>query len=184
MKIKTLLSFALLSLFSTSSIFALPFGDDDPLDDDDFIEEKKKKELTVKIPGFPNKADLLKIDIDKADSPFVYFIDTQSLKTNSDGISLYTVVIESSTGARNVLFEGLRCRTSDVRSYAYGTQNKLVAYSKSNWRPVQETGAMIHQFSLLKYYLCDDLGNPYSKEDAIRQIKYAENFQDSGFLGD
>lgn len=175
--------FVALSLLSFN-VGAVGLEDDEPDLGGDFIEEQTKK-IEVRLPAYPLPANLLKVEVDNAGSPYTYYIDTNSLKVLDNSIALYTVVIESESGARNVMFEGIRCQTRESRSYAYGTTNgKLSAFSSSKWLSLKDASQLPYRFSFYQHYLCDGLQIPYVKAEVINHIKYPENFQSTGFLGD
>ncbi|MGD8998928.1 MAG: CNP1-like family protein [Granulosicoccaceae bacterium] len=180
--IATLIS--LLGLAHPTFLFA-----DEPLPTDDpdlggFIEGPKWQEQEVdKFPAWPDEDKLLPVEVDAVDAPFRFFVDPDSLSVGSDGVSRYTVVIRSSSGASNVMYEGLRCRTREYRTYAYGTtDNKFHKATVSNWQPVQESssGSMIHRYNFLRYYMCDRLQNPRTVADVLREIRYPKHFHESG----
>jgi len=70
------------------------------------------------------------------------YIDSKSLSVGTDGVVRYSVVIVSGSGARNVLFEGLRCATREFRAplpMAMPTQKFHPAQS-DKWQPVTHYG--------------------------------------------
>ncbi|MGD8742924.1 MAG: CNP1-like family protein [Granulosicoccaceae bacterium] len=161
-----------------------PLPTDDP-DLGEFIEGPKWQEQKVdKFPDWPDEDKLLPVEVDAVDAPFRFFIDPESLTVGSDGVSRYTVVIRSSSGASNVMYEGLRCRTREYRTYAYGgtSDHKFHKATVSNWQPVRETssGSMIHRYNFLRYYMCDRLENPRTVADVLREIRYPKDYFDSG----
>jgi len=151
-----------------------------------FIEAEKWKESDVTIPPFPVSGDLIKVEVDRVDMPFSFYIDSKNISsiTNNDLIR-YTVIIESDSGAKNVLFEGLRCQAGEYRTYAYGTyDNKFSKANVSNWQRITDTGFMAHRYNFYKHYMCNDLRAPYSVSEIIRKIRYPEDFQGSGDTSD
>ena len=55
--------------------------------------------------------------------------DADTLRIDSDGVVRYAFVARSSSGALNVLFEGIRCQTGEVKLYAHWDKN-------TGWTPV------------------------------------------------
>jgi hypothetical protein len=154
---------------------------DDPDLGGGFIEAPKWQEAEIAIPPFPNRDDLLKVEVDRVDMPFGFYIDPGSLSVGKDGVSRYTVLIESSSGARNVMYEGIRCSTHEYRTYAYGTyDDKFSKALSSNWKRITGSGAMAHRYNLRRYYLCDDYSRPFSASESLRRIRYPEDFGTAG----
>jgi len=179
------ISFLYRVLFLISAIVASPcyaeLDSDDP-DLGSFIEGAKWKEDNVIIPAFPRTEDLLKVEVDRADMPFSFYIDSKNLSvSNNDGITRYTVVIESNSGAKNVLFEGIRCETTEFRTFAYGTyDNKLVKARTSKWTRILNDGFMVHRYDFLRHYMCDESQTSIPVKEVLRKIEYPEDFQGAG----
>lgn len=174
----------LLGLACVAPLYAADADSPIPTDDaelGEFVEGPKWQEETVTaFPVWPDEDKLLPIQMDNIDAPFRYFIDPASITVGKDYVSRYTVVIESDSGAKNVIYEGIRCRTGQYRVYAYGTSdNKLDAATVSEWQPIRITssGAMIHRFNLHQYYLCDQLSNPRKLDDVLQEIRYPKPFK-------
>lgn len=174
----------LLGLVQSTFLFA-----DDPIPTDDpdlgeFIEGPKWKEQPVDtFPGWPDEDKLLPVEMDTVDSPFRFFIDPDSLSIGSDGVTRYTVIIRSGSGASNVIYEGLRCRTREYRTYAYGaSDDQFHKATVSSWQPIRESssGSMIHRYNFWRYYMCDRVQNPRKVREVLREIRYPKDFVESG----
>jgi hypothetical protein len=67
----------------------------------------------------------------------------------------YTAVIKSPSGAANISYEGMRCKTSEYKVYAYGARNRTWAdVREPKWQKVDGTSANF-RYSLWVDYLCD-----------------------------
>ena len=67
----------------------------------------------------------------------------------------YSAVIKSQSGALNTSYEGLRCKTSEFKVYAYGIRNgEWTRARESQWRKV-ERSSVDFRFTLYKDYFCD-----------------------------
>ena len=169
-------------LFLIGSLVVSPCFAEQETDDSDlggFIEAPKWKEDEVVIPPFPNTDDLLKVEIDRAGSPFNFYVDSKNLSISSDkGVIRYTVVIESDSGAKNILFEGIRCQTREFRTYAYGTYDKkLVKARTSIWQVIKPSSGMVHRYNFYRHYMCSEYLTPNPIDILLQKIKYPENFQ-------
>ena len=52
------------------------------------------------------------------------YLDEKSISLAQDEIVRFTLVVETSSGTRNVFYEGLRCDTREYKTYAVGTLDK------------------------------------------------------------
>jgi hypothetical protein len=61
---------------------------------------------------------LLTLDVRRS-SPLVYGVDPAAVSiSKADGIARHVAVATTSAGAKNVIYEGLRCSTGEVITYA------------------------------------------------------------------
>ena len=169
-------------LFLIGTLVASPCFAEQETDDADlggFIEAPKWKEDAVVIPPFPKVDDLLKVEVDRAESPFNFYIDSKNLSISADkGVIRYTVVIESDSGAKNILFEGIRCQTGEFRTYAYGTYDKkLVKARTSAWKIIKKSSGVVHHYDFYRHYMCSEYLTPNPIDILLRKVKYPEDFQ-------
>lgn len=137
----------------------------------------KFKEGKVTIPPFPDEDKLIKVEMDRAIGPFTYYIDPDTLTVGEDDVVRYTVVIKSSSGALNVLYEGLRCSATEYRTYAYGTSDgKMSKATVSEWTRIYNTGSLSHRYNFYQYYMCDKKQLPYRRDIALQRIRYPDDF--------
>lgn len=143
-----------------------------------FTEAPAWQEGKVALPDFPQKDDLIKVEVDRVDMPFSFYLDSKNLTSSTkQGLVKYTVLVESNSGAKNILFEGLRCELEQYKTYAYGTyDNKFVKAKTSEWRFIRDNGHMVHRYNFLRYYMCNEQREPYPASEIIRKIKYPEDF--------
>jgi hypothetical protein len=177
-----------LVLFCSGLLLSAPLSaieNDDPDLGDGFIEAPKWQESGLALPSFPTRDDLVKLEVDRVDMPFSFYIDPASLSLGKDGVLRYTIVIESNSGASNIMYEGIRCATHEYRTFAYGTPDgKFSKALHSNWTRITSSGAMAHRYNLRRYYLCNDFDRPISIPEALQRIRYPENFATSGLRDD
>lgn len=118
------------------------------------IEEKKFTEIETVLPTYPQDADLLEF-LPRRNSAFHSFIDGKSISIGEDKVVRYSMVIKSPSGAVNVSYEGLRCKTSEYKVYAFGTQGSQWANVPDvQWRKVPRMSGDF-RFALYKDYFCD-----------------------------
>lgn len=130
------------------------------------------REVSFTIPPYPQSDDLVEFEADAPGARHTYFLDLEHLSIGQDGVWRYTVVIETSTGARNVMFEGLRCGVREYKTYAVGsTTGKLQKVRTPTWRSAQMRGPMAYRTALINDYLCDDLRWPVPREKVVARFK-------------
>jgi len=102
--------------------------------DYDFENEKPWKELESQLPAYPKDENLLPFQVSAAtDNSF--YVDSQSISVGEDGVVRFTLVVRSPEGASNVMFEGIRCRTREVRVYAFGRSDGTWGKARDNeWK--------------------------------------------------
>jgi hypothetical protein len=100
-----------------------------------------------------------------------FSVDAKSLTVGTDGVVRYTMVSMSSSGAKNISYEGIRCSSYEKRLYAFGHPDGTWARARnSEWGPIAVKGPNL-QHATLKDYLCKDgltAGNADRILDAIR----------------
>jgi hypothetical protein len=79
------------------------------------------------------------IPLEMARSGLRYGVDPASVSVSADGVVRYVVVATGSGGAVNGLYEGIRCRTGEVKTYArYLPGAGWTPASDAAWRALQE----------------------------------------------
>lgn len=173
-------------LICGSLLLAAPLSaqENDDSDLGSFIEPPKWNEGEVVIPAFPNRRDLIKIELDRADQPFNFYLDPKALSSGKDSVVRYTLVLESYSGARNVFYEGIRCQTGEYRTYAYGrTDGKFSKATIAKWTSFHESDRMAFRYNFFKHYMCDGLQNVLPRDRILQRIRYPENFREADEYG-
>lgn len=122
--------------------------------DFEFENEKPWKELESQLPAAPKDANLLPFKVSAAtDNDF--FVDSQSISVGEDGVVRFTLVIKSPEGASNVLFEGIRCKTHEVRLYAFGRADGTWSRARdSNWKIIHSESRNRQDHVLYDDFFC------------------------------
>ena len=139
------------------------------------LPDEPWKEQQAELPAYPEKGNLLELNISTGGQPFKLYIDTLSVQPGDDLVVRYTVVMIPSGGVWNVSNEGLHCGERKYRRYAYGYEGEWRRLEASPWSPVSGLG--VNQYRKIFYndYMCNQT-EPY--KDA-RQI--TEKFRSSGY---
>lgn len=116
-------------------------------------EQRNWTEGDYKLPAYPKGSDLIEFNV-SATTNFRFFIDRQSLSVNAEGVVRYTLLARSPSGAENVTYEGIRCRTGTYRVYAYGRAGGKWAERASDWRPIEQKTVQRSHHALWREYFC------------------------------
>src|SRR3989338_2296507 len=102
----------------------------------DESKAEKWKELEVPLPAFPDDRDLIPVRMPASYTLKIY-LDEKSISLAKDGIARFTLMVETSSGTRNMFYEGLRCDTREYKTYAVGTLDKTFEpIKKPKWERV------------------------------------------------
>ena len=140
-------------------------------EEDEFGETPEWKENETALPPFPEDADLIDFYV-SATAQNRFFVDLTHLSVGSDGIVRYTLVVISPSGARNVTYEGMRCKTAERRIYASGRADKSWSQTRvERWFPIREAAANRHHAALYSEFFCPGGVLNYRVEDIRRALK-------------
>ncbi|MCU7937964.1 MAG: CNP1-like family protein [gamma proteobacterium symbiont of Bathyaustriella thionipta] len=143
------------------------------------VEDYVWKEGGNKMPEYPENSDLLEVAGPPAYRNYQYFIDAKNLTVGADGVVRYSIVIRSSSGADNAMYDGIRCTTNQMKNYAYGStgmdgNKKFIQKTSVAWTPFRTIGATGYAPILAMNYFCDHSGVPLKRHVIIQNIKYGK----------
>jgi hypothetical protein len=123
------------------------------------------KELEAPRPPPPQTANLIPVEI--PGTTLRYGIDPASVALGADGVVRYVVIASSNTGAVNALYEGIRCSTGEVRTYArHNPDSGWSPVSDLGWKPLHESRPSRHSLTIARNGAC--LG--HSANTSVTQI--------------
>ena len=93
------------------------------------------KEAEVPAPPAFKTDGLLPFQIGQASS-LRFGVDPDTLKVGPDGVVRYVMVALSNSGAMNVWYEGVRCASGEVKTYAHWAA--ATATTAAGWQPRPE----------------------------------------------
>jgi hypothetical protein len=127
------------------------------------------REQEVVLPAYPQASDLVEFVV-ATRGAHRYFIDARSLQMGADGVVRYALIIRTAGGAANTTYEGIRCKTYEKRTYAFGhPQGKWIAAKRSDWQQI-EPGREQIQAVLFNDYLCPNRAIA-TREEALRALR-------------
>ena len=117
-------------------------------------DETVFKEIAVVLPAYPQDSALLEF-LPRRNSPNLFYIDRNSISIGSDLVIRYSAVVKSPSGATNTSYEGMRCKTSEYKIYAFGTgASEWAKVPDEQWRFIPRTSPNF-RFALYRDYFCD-----------------------------
>jgi len=130
-------------------------------------EEKRD----VDFPPPPTPDNLVALDAQIIGSGYEYFVDTASVRLGDDQVLRYVVVVASDAGATATYFEGIRCETSQVKTYGFVTrQGAFKPLASSRWMRLPASGPFAYRYVLANLYMCDRDGWPISEKQVLKRL--------------
>lgn len=167
----TLAQFTLLLVLTGSASAATGKSRLDELFDD---SSKTWSEIAVELPALPQAANLLPFGVSNTATQR-FAVDAKSLTLGADGVVRYTLVVISSSGARNVTHEGIRCAANERKIYALGHADGTWSRARRDqWEPIVNNAINRQQAALAEDYFC--IGNAVagSASDMLRRLRQGE----------
>lgn len=122
------------------------------------------QETAVKPPSTFSTDQLQAFDV-SAGTALSYGIDPKTLSVGEDGVVRYVMVARSSSGALNVLYQGIRCQTAEVKTYGRWNNNAASwnVNAKEEWHELSFSGFTRPAMLLARAGICEGRtinGNP------------------------
>ena len=146
----------------------------DPLrvepDPNRFPEPEPWREPGFDMPRYPRDKDLLRVPVEP-NSTFKMYVDRTSVQVKGE-VTQLVYVLESKTGAKNVLAEGFRCNKYQYTTYAIGGPDGVLRPVKNrSWAPVdRSTGRNNFRLTWMSRYLCDYFHSNRPRRDVIQLV--------------
>ena len=113
---------------------------------------------------------LLRFDVNP-NSTLVYAIDPHTLSISAaDRVVRYVVVATSPSGVRNVFYEGIRCPSGQVKTYARHSEGRWHMSSDPQWQDMAGRPSR-HALQLARQGACDSGGTPLQAQDILRALR-------------
>lgn len=119
------------------------------------ITDPDWKETEVPAPPAFNKERLIPIDMPKYVT-LRFGVDPATLTITPDGIVRYVMVAANATGSISAMYEGIRCATGEVKTYArYASSGKWSPVPDPQWRGLTDNLPSRHALALARQGACD-----------------------------
>lgn len=133
-----------------------------------------KEENALALPDAPKTENLLRYTVGAAGA-MSFAIDAKSVIVGDDQIVRFSSVISSASGALNISYEGIRCKTGERKLFATGRPDgSWNTMPDAEWRPISGASANSYQAALMKDFFCDGesvAGKASTIVDRIRRKK-------------
>jgi len=100
-------------------------------------------------------------------------VDPATLAVTGDGVVRYVVVATGSGGTVNAFYEGVRCATDEVKTYARFSGGAWQPVEWAEWKRINNMNS-IYVKELAKQSLCRGHAPRASTRDMVREIKKPE----------
>lgn len=131
-------------------------------------------------PAFSTK-QLIQIQMPKYVS-LRFGVDPQTLSITPDGIVRYVVMAINSAGSTNAMYEGIRCATEEVKTYArYATEGRWSAVENPKWQGLDDNLPSKHAIALVSQGLCEGHSPATRSAPAMIRLLKAANESHSLF---
>lgn len=138
----------------------------------DFEEDTPWVEVAAQLPAYPKPENLIPFNVSSA-TRNRHFVDAESISVGPDLTIRYTVVIETTGGARNVSFEGMRCETGERRLYAYGHPDGTWSKARNaGWEDIRMRSLLSYQKALFEDHFCRDGIRIRDREEAVKSLRW------------
>ena len=179
-RITVLLSFLSMAISFGQMVWAKgPFLDEyDETEDMELKDPDAWKESKATLPPFPKDEDLLEFPVEAdTGAALNYFVDSKSLSVGPDGVIRYTLVIVAAQGAKNVMFEGIRCDSNEYKTYAFGAgKGRFHKLRKPEWKLMLGNNQTEYRKRLRAHYLCHpEFPVARDPQSIIEALKYQDD---------
>ena len=135
-------------------------------------DEVEWKETEVPPPPAFDASNLIAFDV-AANSALSYGIDPATLQISpKDALIRYVMVASSPSGARSVLYEGIRCATGEFKTYArYAADGKWTTATDPQWKSMYQNAPSKHPLRLAQAGACDNAAAAQSAASVVMKLK-------------
>ena len=129
------------------------------------------KELETPPPPAFEVSRLVPFDV-SIHSALQFGVDAGTIAIGKDGVVRYVIVARSASGAVNAMYEGMRCSTGEVRTYArHNASGGWSRADNSDWRSMWGNTATRHTLMFAKQGGCTGNATPRSVDEIVRSLR-------------
>src|SRR5262245_50318914 len=133
-------------------------------------QEETWKELDPGLPPAPAESNLFALHSYDLDGAITIFLDKASISLAPDQVFRYTAVLRSDLGVSNVLHEGIRCDSNQVKTFGYFDGGEFHPSRNPTWEKIQPTGPTAYRAVLVDEYVCRRSTKPHPFDDIYARL--------------
>lgn len=112
------------------------------------------------------------IELEMPRSTLRYGVDPASVSLGADGVVRYVVIASSSSGTVNAMYEGIHCKTSQVKVYArHNPDSGWVKAQDPQWKSLHETQHSRHSLLIARTGACLGQAPNRSAQQIVRDLR-------------
>ena len=136
------------------------------------VDDPDWKETEMPTPPAFSQDHLVAVDM----PPYVslkFGVDPATVAITADGIVRYVMVATNPSGSVNAMYEGIRCATGEVKTYARASASGAWSIVKTpEWRALNDNLPSKHAIAFARQAACDGRATAASSAaDIIRALK-------------
>lgn len=136
------------------------------------------KESEVPSPPAFDVGKLVTFEVSRGSS-LVYGVDPASVSiSRTDSLVRYVMVATSPSGARNVMYEGLRCATGEVKTYARYFEGHWQPVANAQWRSVFDGASSLYALRFARAGACDGSAPQSTVREIVDRLKKPNQYLD------
>jgi len=104
-------------------------------------------------------------------------VDPDSIAVGKDGIVRYVVVGQSASGSVNGYYEGVRCKTAEVRVYARHAREGEWVPAQGSWMPLHGSSVARHSLAIAREGACIGHAPNGSRSQIARDLAESADYR-------
>lgn len=126
------------------------------------------KEEQLNLPAAPEQKNLIAFDPGRR-TTMKFYVDAASVSVGQDQVVRYTLVATGDEDTRNVMYEGVRCKSDERKTYAYGKRDGSWSTARDpQWESFQYD---VPRKTLYRNFLCPMKGPVQSAKEGVDALR-------------
>ncbi|HEY5581654.1 MAG TPA: CNP1-like family protein [Rhodoferax sp.] len=136
------------------------------------VDDPDWKESEAPPPPAFNSKQLIAIDMPRYVT-LKFGVDPATLSITPEGIVRYVMVATNASGSVNAMYEGIRCASGEVKTYArYSPSGHWSAVKNPPWQALNDNLPSLHAMALARQGACQGRSTPgNSVADIVKALK-------------
>ena len=137
-----------------------------------YVDAADWKEVDVPPPPAFDVAKLITFNV-TLNSALTYGVDPASVSiSKTDGVVRYVLVAYSASGSKNIMYDGLRCSTGEIKTYARQTPDgQWIPVADAKWRSAFDVTTPTHSRRFARAGACDSAAPVGSVRELVAKLK-------------